>query len=187
MEKSNNRFQSTLIGLKDILGVGIYLLLVGIMLEALMILAHNYVSIPISINVGWKITLTILCGLLCISGMVWFNKTLDLADIYLAGGENVLMTYGPFNYVRHPLYATLMLTLPPIFILWFQNLLFVIPWILIFLVAVNMIKVEEMGLERLFGGAYGVYKDFVPSLIPYKGRGGEKYRKYCENVEEDSS
>lgn len=181
MAKTNNKFHAFLAGLKNILGVGIYLLLTGILIEVLMIVIHKYVSVPISIPMVWQIILTIICLTLCLSGIIWFNKTLDLVEIYIAGGENKLMTYGPFNYVRHPLYATLMITLPPIWIIWFEDLLFIVPWVLIFLIAKYMITIEERGLVRIFGDEYKKYKEFVPGLIPHKGAGGEKYRKYSEN------
>jgi protein-S-isoprenylcysteine O-methyltransferase Ste14 len=182
MAKDENKFQSFLIGLKNLLGVGIYLLLVGILLEVLLIIVHKYVSIPISIPLIWKIALTILCVIFCLSGMIWFNKTLDLTGIYLAGGENKLMTHGPFNYVRHPLYATLMITIPPMLIIWFEDMVFIVPWILIFVIAKNIIKIEERGLVRIFGDEYKKYMEFVPGLIPYKGSGGERFRKHSENI-----
>jgi protein-S-isoprenylcysteine O-methyltransferase Ste14 len=172
-----NKLQTFLIGCKQILGVGIYLLLIGILLEILMMGVHEYVSLPISIPFAWQVTSSVICVVLCFSGIIWFNKTLDLAKIYLAGGENKLMTSGPFNYVRHPLYATLMLTLPPLFIIWWQDLLFIVPWILIFLIAKHLVKIEEDALVRIFGEAYQRYREFVPDLIPYKGAGGKKFRK----------
>lgn len=169
-------------GFNQLLGVGIYLLLIGILLEILMMVVHAYVSLPISIPLAWQIISTSICVVLCFSGIIWFNKTIDLAEIYLAGGENKLMTCGPFNYVRHPLYATLMLTLPPLFIIWWQDLLFIVPWILIFLIAKYVVKIEEDGLVRMFGETYQQYREFVPGLIPYKGSGGEKFRENYEKT-----
>ena len=187
MMKSKSKTQSFLIGFKKLLGVGIYLLLIWILLEGMMVVIHKYVSIPISIPIGWQIALTIICIIFCISGMIWFNKTLDLAEIYLAGGENKLMTQGPFNYVRHPLYATLMITLPPILVIWFRDILFIVSWILMFVIAKYMIKIEERGLVRMFGKEYKKYKEYVPGLFPYKGSGGEKFRKYYEKTEKNKS
>jgi protein-S-isoprenylcysteine O-methyltransferase Ste14 len=182
MVKGKDKIQTFLTGIKKILGVGIYLLLIGILLEILMMAVHEYVSLPISIPFSWQIISTGICVVLCFSGIIWFNKTLDLAEIYLAGGENKLITSGPFNYVRHPLYATLILTLPPLFIIWWQDLLFIVPWILIFLIAKYLVKTEEAGLVRMFGEVYQQYREFVPDLIPYKGPGGEKFRENYENA-----
>jgi protein-S-isoprenylcysteine O-methyltransferase Ste14 len=184
MVQEKRKIQTFLVGFKQLLGVGIYLLLIGILLEILMMVLHAYVSFPISIPFAWKITCTTICVVLCFSGIIWFNKTLDLAEIYLAGGENKLMTRGPFNYVRHPLYATLILTLPPLFIIWCQDLLFIVPCILIFLIAKYLVKTEEDGLVRMFGEAYQQYQEYVPTLIPYKGCGGEKFRKNYEKTDQ---
>ncbi|MFN2236789.1 MAG: methyltransferase family protein [Anaerolineales bacterium] len=180
MVKEKNNLQSFLAGLRQLLGVGIYLLLIGILLEILTMVLHAYGSLPISIPLAWQFICTGICVILCFSGIIWFNRTIDLADIYLAGGENKLITRGPFNYVRHPLYATLILTLPPLFIIWWQDLLFILPWILIFLIAKYLVKIEEDGLVSMFGEAYQRYQEFVPGLIPYKGAGGEKFRRNVE-------
>ena len=165
-------------GLKRLLIV----LKLSFVLEILMVAVHANASLPISIPLTWQITLTSVCVVLCFSGIIWFNKTLDLVEIYLAGGENKLITWGPFNYVRHPLYATLMFTLPPLFIIWWQDLLFIVPWILIFLIAKYLVKIEEDGLVTIFGEAYQRYREFVPGLITYKGAGGERFRKNDEKT-----
>ncbi|RLD08104.1 MAG: hypothetical protein DRI56_05845 [Chloroflexota bacterium] len=54
---------------------------------------------------------------------------------------------------------------------------------IIYVIVKNMIKIEERGLIKIFGDRYKKYKEFVPDLIPYKGLGGEKFRKYYENIE----
>jgi len=168
--------------LKNLFGVGIYLLLTAIILECVAVGISRYISIPVEIPSGWKEALTGILLILCITGMMWFNKTLDLAAIHLAGGENKLTTTGPFNYVRHPLYTTLILTLPTILIIWFEDVLFAVPWILICICATLLIPIEEKGLVSIFGNEYRTYKKFVPALIPYKGAGGEKFRAYCRDI-----
>lgn len=163
------------------IGVGIHLLLMGALLEGLTIIIHQWLSFPISIPVGIQITLTLLCILFGAFGIIWFNQTLNLIEIHFAGRENRLMTLGPFNYVRHPLYATLLIALPPLFIIWFADSLFFGPWVLIYIIAHFMIMIEERGLIRIFGEEYQLYQRFVPGLFPYKGRGGPRFRKYYES------
>ena len=46
-----------------------------------------------------------------------------------------------------------------------------------------MILLEEQGLIRIFDEAYKIYKEFVPMLLPYKGAGGMRFRKYYVKVE----
>ncbi len=178
MMKPKAKNPSFLINLKNLLGVGIYLLFIGMLIEGLMVFANRYVSIPISIPFGWQMTLTLICMLICLSGMIWFNKTLNLAKIYFVGGENKLITQGPFNYVRHPLYSTLMITLPPLLIIWFEDIVFIVPWLIIFVIAPYAIRIEENGLVRLFGEKYKKYKEVVPCLFPFKGSAGEEFREY---------
>ena len=156
-------------GLKNLLGVGPYLLLVGIVLEVLTIIIQQWVHFPISLNIGIQILLTIICIVACLLGMIWFNRTLHLIRINFSNGENRLITHGPFAYVRHPLYSTLIITIPPLVIIWFADLLFFIPWILIILVSHPIVSLEERGLIKAFGKEYEKYRKDVPALLPYKG------------------
>ena len=107
--------------------------------------------------------------------MIWFN--FNLAAIHYKGEENKLITHGPYNVVRHPLYAILLLTLPALFMVWYQDLIFIAPWILIVISAHILIAVEERGLIETFGEDYRSYQRYVPMLVPYKGVGGARYRQ----------
>jgi len=80
---------------------------------------------------------------------------------------------GPFAYVRHPLYSNLIITIPPLMIIWFADLLFFIPWIIIMLVSHLIVTIEERRLIDTFGEAYEKYREYVPALIPYKGAIGK--------------
>ena len=180
--RPKGKILSFLKGLKDLLGVGMHLLLVGFLLEALTIVARQWVSVPVSLADGMRITLTLSCVLLCVWGVVWFNRSLNLPKIHLMGGENKLVTHGPFSYVRHPLYATLLITLPPLMIIWYADLLFAIPWIVMFMIAHYVVSLEERGLVKTFGEAYKRYREYVPALLPYKGDGGRRYREQSDSV-----
>lgn len=169
-------------GLKNLMGVGIYLLFIGIIFEILTMVISPLLSFPISLSLGMQITLTFLCVTFCLTGMIWFNKTLNLVKIHLAGSENKLMSQGPFNYVRHPLYTALLISLPPLFVIWFENLLFMVPWVLVYIIASFMVEVEERNLVRIFGNEYLKYKQFVPRLFPYKGNGGRRFREYNQSI-----
>jgi protein-S-isoprenylcysteine O-methyltransferase Ste14 len=165
-------------GLKNLFGVGIYLLLIGLLLEVLTIVIWQSVVFPFSLSQDVRIFLTFLSVLCCLSGIIWFNKTLNLVKIHLKGGDHQLITHGPFNYVRHPLYATLLITIPPLFIIWSADFLFIVPWAMIFSIAYCLVVVEERGMVRVFGDDYIRYKEYVPALLPYRGAGGERYRKH---------
>lgn len=91
-------------------------------------------------------------------------------------GKYKLIAEGPFAYVRHPLYATLAMTIPPLVMVWLSDLLFFVPWVLIFVIAHPLVRLEERGLIRAFGGDYERHRSYVPALIPYKGAGGKRFR-----------
>jgi protein-S-isoprenylcysteine O-methyltransferase Ste14 len=167
---------------KNLLGVGLHLLLVGFLLEALTIAVRQWVSFPVSLTVGMRIFLTFPCVLLCLLGVVWFSLSLNLVKIHLLGGENKLITYGPFNYVRHPLYATLLITLPPLMIIWSADILFIMPWVVMFIIAHYVVSLEERGLVKTFGEDYKRFQKYVPALLPYKGAGGKRYREHSDNI-----
>jgi len=173
---------SLLKGLKDLLGVGMHLLLAGFLLEALTIVVRQWFSFPVSLAVGMRIALTFPCVLLCMLGVVWFNGSLNLAKIHLLSGENKLITHGPFNYVRHPLYATLLITLPPLMIIWYADVLFIMPWVVMFMIAHSVVLLEERGLVKTFGEDYKRYRKYVPALLPYKGAGGRRYREHSDSI-----
>jgi protein-S-isoprenylcysteine O-methyltransferase Ste14 len=169
-------------GFKDIVGVGMHLLVLGFVLEALAIVVRQWVTFPVSLAVGWRIALTLPCVVLCLLGVFWFNRSLNLAKIHLLGGENKLITHGPFSYVRHPLYATLLITLPPLMIIWYADFLFIIPWAVMIVAAHFAVLLEERGLVRTFGEDYETYREYVPALLPYKGAGGRRYRKHRDRT-----
>jgi|GEM_PF-1053301 len=162
-------------GLKNLLGVGLYLLLLGLLLEGLTVILWQWVSIPIPLTLVAQVLLTVPCAVACIVGVIWFNRTLNLVKAHLLGGQHELVTHGLFTYVRHPLYATIMMTIPPLVIVWFADLVFVIPWILIVIASHYIVAFEERGLIEAFGEEYERYRSCVPALLPYKGAGGRRY------------
>lgn len=175
------RPSSLLRGLKNLLGVGLYLLLLGLLLEGLTIVLWLWVSFPIPLALQAQILLTVPCAVACILGVIWFNRTLNLVKAHLLGGRHELVTHGLFAYVRHPLYATIMLTVPPLVIVWFADWLFFIPWMLIVITSHFIVAFEERGLVETFGQDYERYRTYVPALLPYKGAGGRHYREHSDS------
>jgi len=165
--------------LKNLIGVGPYLLLLGLLFEGLTIAIWQWISFHISLTFEIQVILTVPCITVCLLGLIWFNHSLDLIKIYLKNGGSKLITDGPFSYVRHPLYSTLLATIPPLMIIWFSDLLFFIPWVLLFVLSHYVVSLEEQGLIEIFGEYYEKYREFVPALLPYKGAGGKLYREHC--------
>jgi protein-S-isoprenylcysteine O-methyltransferase Ste14 len=176
MPEDTSTLPSMVRGMKNLVGAGIYLLLVGFLLEGVTLGIQQRVSFPLSLTVESQVFLTIPCAALCLLGLIWFNGSLNLITVHLLHGRNALITHGPFSYVRHPLYATLVITVPPLAIIWRPDLLFIIPWILIVIVSHYVVRLEERGLIEIFGEDYERYKRHVPALLPFKGAGGKRCR-----------
>jgi protein-S-isoprenylcysteine O-methyltransferase Ste14 len=163
-------------GIRNLLGVGMYLLLIGLFLEGLAVVLRHWLSFPILPTIEIQLLLTVACLAACLLSAIWFHHSLNLIRVHLLDGENQLVTCGPFAYVRHPLYATLVMTLPPLVIVWLSDLLFFVPWVLILIIAHAVVRLEERELIEAFGTDYVRYRRFVPALLPYKGAGGRRYR-----------
>ena len=175
MPKNTATLPSLIRRMKGLVGAGIHLLLVGFFLEGVTLGIQQRVSFPLSLTVETRILLTVPCAALCLFGVIWFNRSLNLIEVHLLNGKNELITHGPFSYVRHPLYATLMITMPPLVIIWRSDLLFFIPWVLIVIVSHYVVLLEERGLIDIFGEDYERYKRHVPALLPFRGSGGRRY------------
>ena len=162
-------------GIKNLLGVGHYLLLLGLALEALAFVLRRWITFPIQLGLGAQILLTLPCALLFLTGVIWFN--LSFRPVRLLEMEVALVTDGLYAYVRHPLYSILMLTLPPLLVIWLEDLLFAAPWALAVILAHLVIRLEEQNLVERFGQDYLAYRKYVPALLPFKGNGGRRYRQ----------
>jgi protein-S-isoprenylcysteine O-methyltransferase Ste14 len=167
---------SPLRGIKSLVGAGIHLLLVGFFLEGITLGIQQWVSFSLSLTVKTQIFMTVPCIALYLFGVIWFNCSLNLREVHLLNRKNELITHGPFSYVRHPLYATLMITMPPLAIIWRSDLIFIVPWALIVIVFHYIVRLEERGLIKIFGDEYKRYQRHVPTLLPFKGSGGQRYR-----------
>jgi protein-S-isoprenylcysteine O-methyltransferase Ste14 len=167
---------SVLRDIKSLLGAGFHLLLVGSFLEGITLVIQQWISYPFSVTVRMQVLMTVPCIALCLFGVIWFNRSLNLIEVHLLHGREELITYGPFSYVRHPLYATLMITMPPLAIIWRSDLIFIPPWILIVIASHYIVRIEEQALIKTFGDDYKRYQRHVPALLPFKGAGGKRYR-----------
>jgi protein-S-isoprenylcysteine O-methyltransferase Ste14 len=154
-----------------------YLLLVFLCLEGMAVVIRRWISWPIPLTIELQILLTAVCLTACLMGAIWFSRSLNLIRVHLLNGENRLVTCGPFDYVRHPLYATLVMTIPPLAVIWLSDLLFILPWVLMLVTSHLVVRLEERGLIEEFGRDYETYRRYVPALLPYKGAGGRRYRE----------
>ena len=168
LPESNSMF-SLLRGIKNLVGVGGHLLFLGLVIEGLTLVVRQWISFPISLTFETQVLLTVPFVAAFILGAFWFNRSLNLIRVHLLNRENRLIIDGPFAYVRHPLYSSLLLTIPPLVIVWLSDLLFFVPWVLLLGVSHYVVRLEERGLVEMFGEEYEKYRRHVPALLPYKG------------------
>jgi protein-S-isoprenylcysteine O-methyltransferase Ste14 len=181
-ETSSGKALRFLEGFKTLIGVGLPLLFVSLLLEVIAIIVRRWISLPVSLTINIRIILTFPCILVSVVGLIWFNCSLNLVKLHFLNGDKKLITSGPFNYVRHPLYSALLMGLPPLLIIWYADLLFIIPWLLMFIISHYLVQLEERELIDTFGDGYKNYKKYVPALIPYKGAGGRRYREQSDDI-----
>ncbi len=163
-------------GIRSLLGVGMHLLLIALCLEALAVVVRHRNYWPIRLTIETQILLTVVCLATCLLSAIWFNRSLNLIRVHLLDGEDQLVTCGPFAYVRQPLYASLVMTIPPLVIVWLSDLLFLAPWFLILLISHLVARIEERALVEAYGTDYVRYQRSVHALLPYKGASARRFR-----------
>jgi len=107
--------------------------------------------------------------------------TVFLCSIFLTGYISFWIMYlkndmgtkvikeGPYRFIRHPLYAADIFSIPGIVAVWLDNGVFFLAWLVIIVASYFIIKIEEQYMLRNFGDEYRIYKSKVPALFPYKG------------------
>lgn len=123
-----------------------------------------WASLPIPTAVRW-----IGVGLIGLSGglLIWTFHHLgkNLTDTVVTRKEHALVTTGPYRYVRHPFYLSVLLLFVGMGIAtanWFLGLAGTLPFV--FLVART--RIEEAKLVERFGDDYRSYMSNTPGLFP---------------------
>lgn len=86
-------------------------------------------------------------------------------------GAPVLITWGPYRWVRNPLYAgnAVMGIGWSMMVSWFWVIAFIIAFFVLY--SLIVIPAEEEFLEEKFGEEYVAYKRAVPALLPWPRNG----------------
>jgi len=174
MKENDTQPSSLFYRIVSLLGVGPHLIFLGLILEGLTLVTRRWVSYPVALNIEVRVAITAVCLIAILLVVIWFNRSLDLVKTNLMDEEKKLVTDGLYAYVRHPLYAVLLITIPPLFIIWFSDLIFFIPWIIIYIISHGIVRLEERWLVEEFGEEYLKYRQCVPALFPYKGAAGKR-------------
>jgi protein-S-isoprenylcysteine O-methyltransferase Ste14 len=144
--------------------MGPVLLLGMLLIEGVAYFIHLRKPLPLSLPIPIQIGGTVLFALIFFTGYLSFIVTYLKHSV----GKKVIKS-GPYRLVRHPLYAADLITIPAVIAIWFNDLNFVIAWIVACAFLSQAVKFEERFMEERFGEDYRAYKKKVPSIIPYKG------------------
>ncbi len=145
-----------------IFGSGPLLLALTIILLVAAVRLQHLVWLPL---LPWSASICLgLAGLVLILGgvsLIWSLRTLPLTE----RGRR-LVTEGPYQYVRHPLYSTMFLSLG--LAAFFVTRTF---WVLVaigslFALAHLLVRREEAFMERCFGEAWRTYARRTPRFFP---------------------
>jgi hypothetical protein len=68
IKENKSKLVSLIREIKDLLGVGVYLLLIGLFLEGLALVIQQWISFPVSLAFETQILFTLLCTSVCLLG-----------------------------------------------------------------------------------------------------------------------
>ncbi len=119
---------------------------------------------PLPVWVRW---VGVVLGLSCSVLMYWTLSTLgkNLTDTVVTRSNAVLVTHGPYRWVRHPFYVTAALLMASVTVLTANWLIGLSSLVVLSLLAVRTPKEEQMLIEQ-FGEAYRDYMARTGRFIP---------------------
>ena len=100
--------------------------------------------------------------------LYWVVSSLgrNISETFLTKEHHVLITYGPYRWVRHPLYSIATIAFISLSILAANWFMLVMGVLMLIVVSVLIIPREEAELLRKFGVAYGEYRERTGRLTP---------------------
>lgn len=125
----------------------------------------DWASFGVPASIRW---LGVLIGALIIPFLVWVLQSIgsNISETVLIKEEHILVTHGPYRWIRHPLYTAgsmLIFSLGLIAGSWLM-LLFWIVAVTVFRLVV--IPAEEANLIAAFGDSYRDYRRSTGAMVP---------------------
>lgn len=104
----------------------------------------------------------------CIPLFIWIFRSLgkNVTVTVRPGDAPTLVQEGPYRFVRHPLYATMLVLIGSLGAVaqnWVLLLFFAAGWIIF---RYLVVPVEEAHLEEVFGEAYRAYRESTGAMFP---------------------
>ena len=117
---------------------------------------------------AWLRWLAGLIGLGMVPIIYWIMNSIgnNISETFLTKEQHVLVTHGPYRWVRHPLYAVatgIFIALSLVAANWFMLAMVVL---LMFVIAAVVIPREEAELILKFGDTYREYQQRTGRLVP---------------------
>lgn len=127
-------------------------------------LAVEWASMPIPTAMRWC---GAIAGIACSALMYWTLSNLgkNLTDTVVTRSDAVLITQGPYRWVRHPFYGSAALLMASVTMLTANGLIGFSSLLVLSLLAIRTPKEEEMLLQR-FGDQYRRYMETTGKFIP---------------------
>jgi|SRR5215204_48809 len=102
--------------------------------------------------------------------MIWVFRSLgsNLTDTVVTRQKHTLVLHGPYRWIRHPLYTTVVLLSVAIALIC-ANWFLILTGILTFVVLVIRTRTEERNLLARFGDGYQAYMDRTGRFLPRLG------------------
>ena len=127
-----------------------------------------FLSIPLP---AWFRLIMVGVAVLGLSFVLWGYRALGknwAPSVSGARKDTVLVTTGLYEFVRHPIYLGLFISLSTLALM-AANLLVLLPTLALLIILYASIDEEEIILIDRFGDAYREYKKRTPRLIPKLG------------------
>lgn len=146
-----------------------WLVVVGVYLFAPDRLGRFQLDLP-----GWLRWLGACAWLTSLALLLWVHRALgrNFSGLLRTRDDHELVTWGPYRWVRHPMYPTFLLLATGMFLLTAHWLIGVPPFLGVALVMAFRTPLEEAMMVERFGDEYRSYAASVGRYLPRFGAGG---------------
>lgn len=117
---------------------------------------------------------TFVCGWICAGASIWLRRAaISALGRYWSLHSEIretheFVTSGPFRWVRHPTYLSMVLELAGIALILNAWVTALVAFFCFVPTLAARMRVEEAALVEKFGEVYGAYRRSTPALFPFK-------------------
>ncbi|MFQ6677720.1 MAG: methyltransferase family protein [Fidelibacterota bacterium] len=123
---------------------------------------ENQVSFPkMNINPMFRILLAVMFtidGVYLLIGSLYYLNPLQRGE--------TMVTTGPYKYIRHPLYSSLIYSFTALIALWFKSWFLLFSVVPVSLIWSRLVQKEEKYMLNKFGKKYRDYMDKTGQFLP---------------------